>query len=174
MTTLTLFRTQVGNKPPEMVPWPEFDRVKASQLSWFHRLFEVSSMLVMQWILIRSGLSLPSSVPVDINDTSVRLLLIQIHISSRACTQISTGQVLRGSIYQVVRYSMAAWAIVEGQFEILRDFCGGIATVFPNTASVESDFSILGWEKDRYRLSITDLSLEGIMHCQYEMLSLLA
>jgi hypothetical protein len=67
-----------------------------------------------------------------------------------------------------------AWAIVEGRFEILRDFCGGIATVFPNTASVESDFSILGWEKDRYRLSITDLSLEGIMHCkQYEILSFL-
>ena len=67
-----------------------------------------------------------------------------------------------------------AWAIVEGRFEILRDFCGGIATVFPNTASVESDFSILGWEKDRYRLSITDLSLEGIMHCkQYEVLSFL-
>jgi hypothetical protein len=67
-----------------------------------------------------------------------------------------------------------AWAIVDGRFEILRDFCGGIATVFPNTASVESDFSILGWEKDRYRLSITDLSLEGVMHCkQYDILSLL-
>ena len=65
-----------------------------------------------------------------------------------------------------------AWAIVEGRFEILRDFCGGIATVFPNTASVESDFSILSWEKDKYRLSITDLSLEGIMHCkQYDVLS---
>ena len=51
---------------------------------------------------------------------------------------------------------------------------GGIATVFLNTASVESDFSILSWEKDKYRLSITDLSLEGIMHCkQYEILSLL-
>jgi hypothetical protein len=30
----------------------------------------------------------------------------------------------------------------------------------------------LGWEKDTYRLSITDLSLEGIMQCkQFEMLS---
>ena len=65
-----------------------------------------------------------------------------------------------------------AWAIVEGRFEILRDFCRGIATVFPNTALVESDFSILGWEKDKYRLSITDLCLEGIMHCkQYDVLS---
>jgi hypothetical protein len=64
-----------------------------------------------------------------------------------------------------------AWKVVEGRFEILRDFCGGIATVFANTASVESDFSILGWEKDQYRLSITDLSLEGILHCkQYKKL----
>jgi len=46
--------------------------------------------------------------------------------------------------------------------------------VFANTASVESDFSILGWEKDAYRLSITDLSLEGVIQCkQYEMLSCL-
>ena len=62
-----------------------------------------------------------------------------------------------------------AWEIVEGRFKILRDFCGGIATVFANTASVESDFSILGWEKDKFRLSITDLSLEGIMHCKQYM-----
>jgi len=59
-----------------------------------------------------------------------------------------------------------AWEIVEGHFEILRDFCEGIVTVFTNTVSVESDFSILGWEKDKFRLSITDLSLEGIMHCK--------
>ena len=51
----------------------------------------------------------------------------------------------------------------------------GIATVFPNTASMESDFSILGWERDEYRKSLTDLSLEGIMQCkQYELLSNLA
>ena len=63
---------------------------------------------------------------------------------------------------------------MDGRFDILRDFSGGIATVFANTASVESDFSILGWEKDAFRLSITDLSLEGILQCkQYEMLSLL-
>jgi hypothetical protein len=66
------------------------------------------------------------------------------------------------------------WALVEGRFEVLRDFCGGIATVFANTASVESDFSIINWEKDLYRLSLTDLSLEGIMQCkQHKLLSLL-
>lgn len=59
-----------------------------------------------------------------------------------------------------------------GELNELRDFCGGIATIFPNTASVESDFSILGWEKDEYRMSLTDLSLEGIMQCkQFDLLT---
>ena len=44
--------------------------------------------------------------------------------------------------------------------------------MFANTALVESDFSILGWEKDKFRLSMTDLSLEDVMHCkQYKALS---
>jgi len=64
----------------------------------------------------------------------------------------------------------AGWAIVDGKFSALRDFCGGIATVFANTVSVESDFSILGWEKDEYRLSLTDLSLEGIMQSKQHKL----
>ena len=69
----------------------------------------------------------------------------------------------------------AAWGVVEGRFNALRDFCGGIATIFANTATVESDFSILGWEKDEYRMSLTDLLLEGIMQCkQFELLSQLA
>jgi hypothetical protein len=69
----------------------------------------------------------------------------------------------------------AGWRIVEGRFDVLRDFCGGIATIFANTASVESDFSILGWEKDEYLMSLTDLSLEGVMQCkQFELLSKLA
>ena len=65
--------------------------------------------------------------------------------------------------------------VVDGRFEILQDFCGGIATMFANTASVESDFSILGWEMDDHRLSMTDLSLEGILHCkQFDIIEKLA
>ena len=41
-----------------------------------------------------------------------------------------------------------AWAIPEGSVDILQDFCRRIAIVYTNTASVESDFSILGWEKN--------------------------
>jgi len=64
------------------------------------------------------------------------------------------------------------WKIVEGrELDHLRDFCGGLASIFPNTASVESDFSILGWEMDSHRRSLMDVSLEGIMQCgQWEKL----
>jgi hypothetical protein len=64
------------------------------------------------------------------------------------------------------------WSIVEGRkLNRLRDFCGGLASIFPNTASVESDFSILGWEMDSHRRSLMDISLEGIMQCgQWEEL----
>jgi hypothetical protein len=33
---------------------------------------------------------------------------------------------------------------------MLKEFCGGLATVFPNTATVESEFSFLGLEKREY------------------------
>ena len=45
-------------------------------------------------------------------------------------------------------------------------FVGELPAVFANTASVESDFSILGWERDEYKLSMMDLSLEGVLHCK--------
>ena len=43
-----------------------------------------------------------------------------------------------------------AWDAVP-KCKQLRAFCGGLATVFPNTTAVESDFSIVNWELDEYR-----------------------
>ncbi|KAH6575369.1 hypothetical protein BASA62_001946 [Batrachochytrium salamandrivorans] len=57
-----------------------------------------------------------------------------------------------------------AWSVVGSRFCMLKEFCGGLATVFPNTATVESDFSRLGLEKNEYRKSLTDFSLEGVLH----------
>jgi hypothetical protein len=39
-----------------------------------------------------------------------------------------------------------------------------LASAFPVTASVESDFSIVNWEKSDYRSALTDLSLDGVLH----------
>ena len=47
--------------------------------------------------------------------------------------------------------------------------------MFPGTSQVESDFSILKNEEEGFRNSITDLSLEEVLHCkQMKMLSLIA
>ena len=54
--------------------------------------------------------------------------------------------------------------IGSGRFEKLKEFCGGLGTVFPGTATIESDFSIVNLEKNDYRAALTDLSLEGILH----------
>jgi hypothetical protein len=42
-----------------------------------------------------------------------------------------------------------AWDCLKGRFMQLRQLCGGLATTFPNTTSIESDFSIIKWEKKR-------------------------
>jgi len=54
------------------------------------------------------------------------------------------------------------WDDMKGRFEHLQMFCGGLANAFANTTSVESDFSILKWEKDDFRQSMMNLMLEGI------------
>ena len=57
-------------------------------------------------------------------------------------------------------------------YPLLKMYCGGLSTVFLGTANVESDFSIVNFEKSDYRTSLSDFSLEGILHCkQYDQLN---
>jgi hypothetical protein len=58
------------------------------------------------------------------------------------------------------------WKAMQGRLPLLQEFCGGLATVFPGTATVESDFSVIHSEKSCQRKALTDMSLEGIMHCK--------
>jgi hypothetical protein len=45
-------------------------------------------------------------------------------------------------------------------------FCDGLANAFTNTTSIESDFSILKWEKYDFRQSMMNLTLEGIFQAK--------
>jgi hypothetical protein len=49
------------------------------------------------------------------------------------------------------------------------EFCGVIATLFPGTSTVEFDFSILHWEKDSFRKSLSDFGLEGMLQAKQWM-----
>lgn len=56
------------------------------------------------------------------------------------------------------------WKLAKDRFLTLLEFRGELATAFPGTSIVESDFSVVKLEKDNSRVSLTDLSLEGIFH----------
>ncbi|KAH6577118.1 hypothetical protein BASA50_010582 [Batrachochytrium salamandrivorans] len=62
-----------------------------------------------------------------------------------------------------------AWSLTNGRFPMLSLFCGGLASAFPNISTVESDFSLLRYEKDNTRKCLTDFSLDGIFHCKQWM-----
>ena len=66
-----------------------------------------------------------------------------------------------------------AWAPFDEQFAPLKRFFGGLETVVPGTATVESDFSFINWDKDDYCSSLTDFSLEGILHSNNNTLNCL-
>jgi hypothetical protein len=56
-----------------------------------------------------------------------------------------------------------SWEPFGQRYRKFRQFCAGITTVFPGTSTVESDFSVLNWECDEFRSSLTDFSFEGVM-----------
>jgi hypothetical protein len=55
------------------------------------------------------------------------------------------------------------WSLIRSKFPNLMEFCGVLATIFPGTSIVESDFLVLQWEKDNFRKSLSDFGLEGVM-----------
>lgn len=64
-----------------------------------------------------------------------------------------------------------SWQNAGEGFELLQEFCGGLASVMAGTATVESDFSVINWTKDPNSSSMTDFTLESILHCnQHELL----
>jgi hypothetical protein len=61
-------------------------------------------------------------------------------------------------------YFRACWEPLNGYYPHLQHFSGGSCTVFPGSSTVESDISILKFEKYDHRTSLSDISIEGIFH----------
>jgi hypothetical protein len=55
------------------------------------------------------------------------------------------------------------WSLIRSRSPNLMEFCGVLATIFPGTSTVESDFSVLRWGKDNFCKGLSDFSLEGVM-----------
>jgi hypothetical protein len=92
-----------------------------------------------------------------------RSLKYALHNDEQLYRTVLKGDVSNGFV--------KSWAALQQRFPLVHSFCGGIATVFPGTSTMEYDFSVLSYEFDDHRRSITELSLEGILQAkQYEKL----
>jgi hypothetical protein len=59
-----------------------------------------------------------------------------------------------------------AWIGLQNTYPLLERFVGGLATIFPGISTVESDFSVVKYEKNKDRMSLTEASLEGTLHAK--------
>jgi hypothetical protein len=59
-----------------------------------------------------------------------------------------------------------AWIGLHNMYLLLEKFVDGLATIFPGTSTVESDFSVVKYEKNKNRMSLTNASFEGILHAK--------
>lgn len=57
-----------------------------------------------------------------------------------------------------------AWVHISGRFKMQEQFLGRTATVFPDSTTVKAVFSRLGLERNEYRMFLTDLFFEGVLH----------
>ncbi|KAF4045728.1 hypothetical protein GN244_ATG01900 [Phytophthora infestans] len=94
------------------------------------------------------------------------------------CDQYRSHEQFRRSIdkeaafHEIVCTVEDAWNKVDGKFAALKRFAGGLATTFPGTSTVESDFSILKRKKPPSKSRLTNFSLEGVLHAkQFDLLN---
>lgn len=58
------------------------------------------------------------------------------------------------------------WIGFRYTYPLLERFAGGMENIFTWKSLVESDFSVVKYEKNKKRMRLTDVSLEGILHAK--------
>ena len=83
-------------------------------------------------------------------------------------SQANQEQTFREIIESTIDYIFfdEAWSMTCGRYPYLCQIIGGLASVFPGTSTVESEFAVIHFEKDDYCTSLTNFSLEGILLCK--------
>jgi hypothetical protein len=136
------------------------------------------------------AVSLPPVLPLSLGDlstTSMQDLIIEMrarltntlppsvlhaicaeHKELRKALQNSSNlrQQLEDARGEVAAGFDSCWEPIGSKFPYLRLFACGLATVFPGSSSVESDFSILAFDKGIHRSTLADISIEGQFHAR--------
>ena len=102
------------------------------------------------------------------NDFKVRFCLFR----SLILLHQAAGKWLEAGCECCISSFSEAWHVVgRGSFQNLAEFCGVIATLFPGTLTVESDFSMLRrWEKDGFHKSLSDFGLEAVLQAKQHLM----
>ena len=65
----------------------------------------------------------------------------------------------------------AAWTGLRSTYLFLKRFVSGLASIFSSTSTIESNFLVTKFEKNNNRTTLSDVSLEGIIHAkQYRLM----
>jgi hypothetical protein len=145
----------------------------------------------------REGSKLPPAVPLSLLDMSPRrlqdsLVAMRSRLSltlpsdfpHKVCSEqtalkrdVNNSDDLKSKLEEAAKragaadYFRACWEPLNGNYPHLQHFASGLCTVFPGSSTVESDFSILKFEKSDHRTSLSDVCIEGIFHArQFEEL----
>ena len=101
----------------------------------------------------------------NFSDLDLQTLVVEVRslkklwLSPRNNDEIQLVNLLKQYTYSTT--FAESWHQFSKKFPISYKFFGGIGTAFPGTATVESDFSIIGCEKDENNYSLSHYSLEA-------------
>ena len=133
------------------------DKVQDHETDQVVRSSSVSSIFILdKAISLRSAWLWEWTIP-DLCTASIRSCCdgcwAQLQLAVRVCSSLSKFDDTWG------------FPCLRVRFKNLREFCGWLASVFPNKASVESDLSLFKFRNFVGTKSLTDYLLEGFLHC---------
>jgi hypothetical protein len=133
-----------GSKLPPTLP-VSFNALSPGQMQDLVRCFR-----------LRRLVSLPAGAPDDIVGEQLKLKRLL-----RNNAVLRTELAAQAANHASAKCFDECWGLLRDEFPTLRLFACGLASVFPGISTVESDFSILKFNKSDNRSSLADLSVEG-------------
>jgi hypothetical protein len=135
--------------------------IVAEQNSMNEAAEKVPPVLPHQLVTLK-GREFPSILQNQRSHLSERWINVQIdaiELDLQAlCDACESEDLLKGALDSCDHTTSfeTAWNYAHNRFQSLKSFCGGLATAFPGTSSVENDFSIVKWEKNETRFSLSN------------------
>jgi hypothetical protein len=138
-----------GSKLPPTLPL-SFDAMSPDQMQDLVRCFRPRILI-----------SLPACAPYDVVGEHLKLKRL-LRNNAALCTEIAT---------QAAKHASAngfdeCWGPLRDEFPTLRLFACKLASVFPGSSTVESEFSMLRFNERANRSSLADLSVEVEFHAR--------